>query len=112
MSGSSGSRQTTRLLEFLQLIEDICNAKFYKINCYYSTWKLLFSYKKILKYFVEGLSNHESLMSMIDNDAHKNISTSLPDHQLLIFDDLLCEIGLRTDNLIQKLFTTYSNHKK
>ena len=39
MCGSSGSGKTTRLLEFLQLKDVICNAKFYKIYYFYSTWQ-------------------------------------------------------------------------
>ncbi len=34
MSGSSGSGKTTRLLEFLQLKDVICNAKFYKFTSF------------------------------------------------------------------------------
>ena len=37
MSGSSGSGKTTRLLEFLQSKDVICNAKSYKIYYFYST---------------------------------------------------------------------------
>ena len=33
------------------------------------------------------------------------------DHQLLIIDDLLCNIVSRKDDLMQKLFTVYSNQK-
>ena len=51
-------------------------------------------------------------MMMIDSNSHLSGSLSFPDHQLLIFDDLLCDIVSRKDNLMQKLFTVYSNHKK
>ena len=115
MSGSSGSGKTTRLLEFLQLKDVICNAKFYKTYYFYSTWQSIYDEMKLQKlvdYFVEGIPDHESLMSMIDNNAHQSNSSSFPDHQLLIFDDLLCDIVSRKDDLIQKLFTIYSNHKK
>ena len=115
MSGSSGSGKTTRLLEFLQLKDVICNAKFYKIYYFYSTWQNIYDdmkLQKLVDYFVEGIPDHESLMSMIDNNAHQSNSSSFPDHQLLIFDDLLCDIVSRKDDLMQKLFTVYSNHKK
>ena len=38
--GSSGSGKTTRLLEFLQLKDVICNAKFYKINTFFQLGKI------------------------------------------------------------------------
>ena len=62
--------------------------------------------------FVEGIPDEETLMMMIDSSSHLSGSLSFPDHQLLIFDDLLCDIVSRKDNLMQKLFTVYSNHKK
>ena len=49
---------------------------------------------------------------MIDNNAHQSNSSSFLDHKLLIFDDLLCDIVSRKDDLMQKLFTVYSNHQK
>ena len=49
---------------------------------------------------------------MIDNNAHQSNSSSFPDHQLLIFDDLLCDIVSRKDDIMQKLSTVCSNHKK
>ena len=58
------------------------------------------------------MPDHESMMSMIDNNSQLSKSSSFPDHQLLIFDDLLCDIVSRKDDLMQKLFTVYSNHKK
>ena len=48
--------------------------------------------QKLVDYFIEGIPDHESLMSMIDYNAHLSKSSSFPDHQLLIFDDLLCDI--------------------
>ena len=51
-------------------------------------------------------------MSMIDNNAQLSKSSTIPDHQLLILNDLLCDIVSRKDDLMQKLFTVYSNHKK
>ena len=68
--------------------------------------------QKLVDYFVEGILYHESLMSLIDNNAHQSNSSSFSDHQLLIFDDLLCDIVSRKDDLMQKVFTVYSNHKK
>ena len=65
--------------------------------------------QKLVDYFTEGIPDHESLMSLIDNNTQLNKS---PNHQLLIFDDLLCDIVSRKDDLMQKLFTVYSNHKK
>ena len=112
MSGSSGSGKTTRLLEFLQLKDVICNAKFYRMYHLYSAWQSIYDQmelKKLVEYFVEGVLDHESLMSMIDNNAHQNNSSSFTDHQLLIFDDPLCDIISRKDDLMQKLFTVYSN---
>ena len=115
MSRSSGSEKTTRLLEFLQLLDVICNAKFYKTYYFYSTWQNIYDVMKLqilVDYFVEDIPDHESLMSMIDNNANQSNSSSFPDHQLLIFDDLLCDIVSRKDDLMQKLFTVYSNHKR
>ena len=40
MSGSSGSGKTTRLLEFLQLKDVICNAKFYKFTTFIQLGKV------------------------------------------------------------------------
>ena len=115
MSGSSGSGKTTRLFEFLKLKDVICNAKFYKVYYFYSTWQNIYDEmksQKLVDHFIEGIPDQESLLSMIDNNAHISKSSSFPDHQLLIFDDLLCDIVSRKDNLMQKLFTVYSNHKK
>ena len=115
MSGSSGSGKTTRLLEFLKLKDVLCNAKFYKTYYFYSTWQSLYDEmknQKLVDHFIEGIPDQESLMSMIDSSSHTSGSLSYPDHQLLIFDDLLCDIISRKDDLMQKLFTVYSNHKK
>ena len=49
MSGSSGSGKTTRLLEFLQLKDVICNTKFYKIYYFYSTWQNIYDEMKLQK---------------------------------------------------------------
>lgn len=115
MSGSSVSGKTTRLLEFLKLKDVLCNAKFHKTYYFYSTWQSLYDEmknQKLVDHFIEGIPDHESLMSMIDSSTHTSGSLSYPDHQLLIFDDLLCDIISRKDDLMQKLFTVYSNHKK
>ena len=115
MSGSSGSGKTTRLLEFLKLKDVLCNAKFYKTYYFYSTWQSLYDEmknQKLVDHFIEGIPDQESLMSMIDSSSNTSGSLSYPDHQLLIFDDLLCDIIARKDDLMQKLFTVYSNHKK
>ena len=115
MSGSSGSGKTTRLLEFLKLKDVLCNAKFYKTYYFYSTWQSLYDEmknQKLVDHFIEGIPDQESLMSMIDSSSNTSGSLSYPDHQLLIFDDLLCDIISRKDDLMQKLFTVYSNHKK
>ena len=95
MSGSSGSGKTTRLLEFLQLKDVICSAKFYKTYYFYSTWESIYDEMKLQKlvdYFLEGIPDHDGLMSMIDNNTHYSRSSSFPDQQLVIFDDLLCDI--------------------
>ena len=68
--------------------------------------------QKLINYFVEGIPDHESWMPMIDNNAHQSNSSSFTDHQFLVFDDLLCNIVSRKDDLMQTLFTVYSNHKK
>ena len=115
MSGSSGSGKTTRLMEFLRLKDVLCNAKFYKIYYFYSTWQKMYDEMKtqnLVDNFIEGIPDEETLMMMIDSSSHLSGSLSFPDHQLLIFDDLLCDIVSRKDNLMQKLFTVYSNHKK
>ena len=115
MSGSSGSGKTSRLFEFLKLKDVICNAKFYKTYYFYSAWQNMYDEmksQKLVDHFIEGIPDQESLMSMIDDSSHTSGSLSHPDHQLLIFDDLLCDIISRKDDLMQKLFTVYSNHKK
>ena len=115
MSGSSGSGKTSRLFEFLKLKDVICNAKFYKTYYFYSAWQNMYDEmktQKLVDHFIEGIPDQESLMSMIDNSSHTSKSLSFPDHQLLIFDDLLCDIISRKDDLMQKLFTVFSNHKK
>ena len=115
MSGSSGSGKTSRLFEFLKLKDVICNAKFYKTYYFYSAWQKMYDEmktQKLVDHFIEGIPDQESLMSMIDNSSHTSKSLSFPDHQLLIFDDLLCDIISRKDDLMQKLFTVFSNHKK
>ena len=65
-----------------------------------------------MNHFIEGILDQESVLSMKENNVHISKSSSFPDHQLLIFDDLLCDIVSRKDDLMQKLFTVYSNHKK
>ena len=52
--------------------------------------------------FIEVILDEETLMMMIDSSSHLSGSLSFPDHQLLIFDDLLCEIVSRKDDLMQK----------
>ena len=61
--------------------------------------------QKLVDDFIEGIPDQETLMSMIDNSSHSSGSLSFPEHQLLIFDDLLCDIVSRKDDLMQKLFT-------
>ena len=68
--------------------------------------------QKLVNNLIEGIPDGETLISMIDSSSHLSGSLSFPDHQLLIFDDLLCDIVSRKDNLMQKLFTVYSNHMK
>ena len=114
MSGSSGSGKTSRLLEFLQLKDVICNVKFYKIYYFYSTWQSIYDEMKLQKlvdYFIEGIPDHDSVISLIDNNSQLSKSSSFPDHQLLIFDDLLCDIVSRKDDLMQNISTVYSNYK-
>ena len=114
MSGSSGSGKTSRMFEFLELKDVICSEKFFKTYYFYSTWQSMYDKMKLHKlvdHFIEGIPDHDTLMSMIDNNAQMNKSSSFPNHQLLIFDDLLCDIVARKDDLMQKLFTVYSNHK-
>ena len=36
--------------------------------------------QKLVDYFIEGIPDHESLMSMIDNNTHLSKSSSFPDH--------------------------------
>ena len=70
MSGSSGSGKTTRLFEFLKLKDVICNAKFYKVYYFYSTWQNIYDEmksQKLVDHFIEGIPDQESLLSMIDN---------------------------------------------
>ena len=68
--------------------------------------------QKPVDYFVDGIPDHDCLMSMIDNNTHHCRSSSFRYHQLLISDDLLCDIVSRKDNLMQKLFAVYSYHRK
>ena len=43
--------------------------------------------------FIESIPDEETLiMMMIDNSSHLSGSLSFPEHQILIFDDLLCDI--------------------
>ena len=114
MSGSSGSGKTTKLLEFLKLKDVLCSEKFYKTYYFYSTWQGIYDQMKLHKlvdYFVEGIPDNESLMTLIDNNSQRHQPSAFPIDQLLIFDDLQCDIVSRKDDLIQKLFTVYSNHK-
>ena len=66
---------------------------------------------KLVDYFIEGIPDQDSFMNLIDNNSQWNKSSSFPQHQLLIFDDLLCDIVSRKDDLLQKIFTVYSSHK-
>ena len=49
---------------------------------------------------------------MIDNNAHLSKSSSFPDHQLLILDNLLCDVVSKKYDLMQKRCTVYSNRQK
>ena len=74
----------------------------------FSTWQCIqdeMKLQKLVDYFVEGILDHDSLMSMIGNNTHQSMSSSFPDHQLLFFDNMLCDIVSRKDDLMQKLFT-------
>ena len=102
------------MLEFLELKDVLFSEKFYKTYYFYLTWQSIYDKMKLHKlvdYFIEGIPDHESLMTLIDNNSQWNKSLSNPVHQLLIFDDLLCDIVTRKDDKMQKLFTVYSNHK-
>ena len=114
MSGSSGSGKTSKLLEFLKLKDVLCSEKFYKTYYFYSTWQGIYDQMKLHKlvdYFVEGIPDNESLMTLIDNNSQRHQPSAFPIHQLLIFDDLQCDIVSKKDDIMQKLFTVYSNHK-
>ena len=102
MSGSSGTGKTTKVLEFLELKDVLCSDRFYKTYYFYLTWQSIYDKMKLHKlvdYFIEGIPDHESLMTLIDNNSQWNNSLSNPAHQLLIFDDLLCDIITRQDDL-------------
>ena len=89
--------KTTKVLEFLELKDVLCSDKFYKTYYFYLTWQSIYDKMKLHKlvdYFIEGIPDHESLMTLIDNNSQWNNSLSNPVHQLLIFDDLLCDICL------------------
>ena len=58
--------------------------------------------QKLLDYAIEGISDQETLLSMIDNSSHSRGSLSPPENQILICDDLLCDIVSRKDDLMQK----------
>ena len=63
-------------------------------------------------HFIEGTPDQQSVLSMIDNNAHTSKSSAFQDHQLFIVDDLLCDIVTRKEKVNKKLFTVYSNYKK
>ena len=114
MSGNSGVGKTYRVYESLELKDIICSEKFYKVYHFYSTWQPIYDKMKVHKlvdYFIEGIPDHDNLMNLIENNSQWNKSSSFPQHQLLIFDDLLCDIVSRKDDIMQKLFTVYSHHK-
>merc|ERR1712016_324229 len=50
-------------------------------------------------------------MTLRDNNSQWNKPLSNPVQQLFIFGDILCDIVTKKDDLMQKLFTVYSNHK-
>ena len=101
-------------MSFLQLKDVICSEKFHKIYYFYSSWQPIYDKMKLHKlvdHFIEGIPDHETLMNLIEDNAQWHNTASFPKHQLLIFDDLLCDIVSRKDDLMQKLFTVYSHHK-
>ena len=113
MSGSSGSGKTNRIKEFLQLKDVLCNQKFYKVHYFYSTWQTIYDEMKLQKLvdnFIEGIPDNENFLAFIDSNSSSKFST-FPNHQLLIFDDLLSDIVARKDNLLQQLFTILGHHK-
>ena len=55
---------------------------------------------KLVDYFIEFIPDHESLMTLIDNNSQWHKSLSNPVNQLLILDDLLCDIVTRKDDLM------------
>ena len=66
MSGSSGTGKTTKVLEFLELKDVLCSDKFYKTYYFYLTWQSIYDKMKLHKlvdYFIEGIPDHESLMT-------------------------------------------------
>ena len=96
MSGSSGTGKTTKVLEFLELKDVLCSDKFYKTYYFYLTWQSIYDKMKLHKlvdYFIEGIPDHESLMTLIDNNSQWNNSLSNPVHQLLIFDEIPTGLG-------------------
>merc|ERR1712141_788948 len=80
MSGSSGTGKTTKVLEFLELKDVLCSDKFYKTYYFYLTWQSIYDKMKLHKlvdYFIEGIPDHESLMTLIDNNSQWNNSYTL-----------------------------------
>ena len=53
----------------------------------------------------------EKLQDTQYNNTHQNDASSFLDHKLLIFDDLMCDIISRKDELMQKQFTVNCTHK-
>lgn len=62
--------------------------------------------------FLEGIPDHESLISIIDNNTHQSNYSLLPDHQFLVFEYLLCDLVSTKDDLMLKLFKVYANHNE
>ena len=65
--------------------------------------------QKLVDYFIEGIPDHDSVISMIDNNSQLSKSSSFPYHHVLIFDDLLCDIVSRKGHLMQKWYILSQN---
>ena len=56
------------------------------------------------------MRNNETIMELIETHSASK-SSEFPNHQLLLFDDLLAELLTKKDSILPKLFTVLGHHK-
>ena len=113
MSGNCGSGKTHRILEFLQLKDVICSEKFHKVYYFYSVWQTIYEEMKVqslVDHFIEGVSDNETIMELIETQSSSKHS-EVPNHQLLIYDDVFTKLVVRKDSILPNPFTVLGHHK-